>query len=660
MTTKRMLCMLLAIVLLSAPLNMSYSDIKPILGVEAGDETQIFESGEKGEYELKIKNIATTWAQNIRVTIKGDHPFRSDVSNLSKAFSYLNPSEVKYLLFNLTVSPLAEPKLYEFDVLIDYEDAAGAVQSVTEKAFVRIERSQTAPTVSVVEYEIGSGELAPNVPNALALWLKNSGELDAKAVKVSISGFSNAGVLLYEDIDVKHVGDIAAKTTKMMYFNLQLGDLAKKGTTELKVVLDYIDAYGNVYSKESIVYVKLEGQDVNKPKLEIQNVVVSHVNDVYIVTADVVNRGQELLKTLEVATALPESFYSKTIGIIQIDALKPGEKSSVRFEIGAEETLKNGSYHGTMSVKVPDANKEDAYFETKAYLGLMVEKEADASGRPRLIVENYDTGREMVKVGEPFTLRVSIKNTSKTERVQNIKLQFTSVENQFITVDTSNAMFIDQIMPGGVKTVALKLKPNKNSAPGAYAITLDMAYEDSEGKAYDIQNKPYVETELLNIELGQEMRLELGDLTIPTEVSAGENFYIEQEFYNMGKAKIANLLIKQEGLESLEGSMFLGEFEAGKSDTYTAECHVDTPGTYSGKIIYQFEDSLSQMRKIEKPFEIIVTEAKPVVEVPNQTTEDKNEVKKVEPKVELWHVIVAFLILVTSLYLLKGKKKKRQ
>lgn len=660
MTIKKMLCMLLAIVLLSAPINMSFSDIKPILGVEVGDETQIFESGEKGEYELKIKNIATTWAQNIRVTIKGDHPFRSDVSNLSKAFSYLNPSEVKHLLFNLTVSPLAEPKLYEFDVLIDYEDAAGAVQSVTEKAFVRIENSQTAPTVSVLEYEIGAGELAPNVPNALALWLKNSGELDAKAVKVSISGFSNSGVLLYEDIDVKHIGDIAAKTTKMMYFNLQLGDLAKKGTTELKVVLDYIDAFGNAYSKESIVYVKLEGQDINKPKFEIQNLVVSRVNEAYIVTADVVNRGQELLKMLEVTTALPEGFYSKTIGIIQIDALKTGEKSSVRFEIGAEDTLKKGSYHGTMSVKVPDAIKEDAYFETKAYLGLMVEKEEDASGRPRLIVENYDTGSEMVKVGETFTLRISIKNTSKTERVQNIKLQFTSVENQFITVDTSNAMYIDQIMPGGVKTVALKLKPNKSSVPGAYAITLDMAYEDSEGKAYDIQNKPYVETELLNIELGQEVRLELGDLTIPTEVSAGENFYIEQEFYNMGKAKIANLLIKQEGLESFEGSMFLGEFEAGKSDTYTAECHVDTPGTYSGKIIYQFEDSLSQMRTIEKPFEIVVTEAKTEIDVPNQTADDETVVKKEEPKVELWHVIVAFLILVTSLYLLKGKKKKRQ
>jgi hypothetical protein len=41
-----------------------------------------------------------------------------------------------------------------------------------------------------------------------------------------------------------------------------------------------------------------------------------------------------------------------------------------------------------------------------------------------------------------------------------------------------------------------------------------------------------------------------------------------------------------------------------------------------------------------------------------QTQIDETLEKKEEPKVELWHVVLAFMILLSSLYLLKGKKKK--
>lgn len=660
MKIKKWLCMILAVALLSAPINLGFAELKPILGIEAGDEVQSFDAGAKGEFALNVKNVASMVAQNIRVTIKGNHPFRSDVGNLTKTFTYLNPNEVKKLLFNLTISPLAEPKLYEFEVLIEYESLTGEVYTVTEKAFVRVTNGLTKPSVSVVDVKTGADALAPGTPDSLVLWLKNSGEIDAEEVKVSITGMSNEGVVLYKDTDVKVIGDIDAKATRNMYFNIISGKMAKKGTAELKVKIDYIDAYGGSYTKESTVYVNLEGKESLKPKISIEKIVYPEVFDKEksnIVTAEVVNNGLETLKNLEVSCKLPEGFYSKTVSVLHIDSLKPGERYAVRFEVGAESSVEKGSYQGSLVVQTPDLEDESVMRETKAYLGLLIESSEASTSKPRLIVENYNTGGEMVMTGEPFTLFVSIKNTSKLEAVQNIKLNFTSVDNQFITVDTSNAQYIDRISPGGVKTVELRLKPNKNTVPGAYALTLDMEYEDVEGKAYDSQNKPFAEKELINIEVGQELRLEVGDLTIPKEVSAGETFYLEQEFYNMGKAKIANLLIKQEGLESQEGSMFLGELTAGSKDTFTAECYVDKPGNYEGKIIYQFEDALGQTKTIEKTFKLVATEPKPDEDVQVTTDDFEEEPVKKEATVELWHVVLAFAIIMGALLLLKGKKK---
>ena len=141
-----------------------------------------------------------------------------------------------------------------------------------------------------------------------------------------------------------------------------------------------------------------------------------------------------------------------------------------------------------------------------------------------------------------------------------------------------------------------------------YALTTKMEYEDSAGNSYDQKDNPYEESEELSIAVAQPVRLETSDISIPYEVYPGDPFYIEQEFYNMSKATMYNMMVKLEGVETNEGSYFVGNFEAGKSDYFSAQAYASEPGSYEGKLVYSFEDALGNVSTMETPFTYTVAE----------------------------------------------------
>jgi hypothetical protein len=140
-------------------------------------------------------------------------------------------------------------------------------------------------------------------------------------------------------------------------------------------------------------------------------------------------------------------------------------------------------------------------------------------------------------------------------------------------------------------------------------MTVKMEYEDGNGNAYDSTDTPYSETEDISIAVAQPVRLETADIVVPYEIYMGQPFYVEQEFYNMGKSTMYNMMVKLEGVESSEASYFVGNFEAGNSDYYSAQAYGYEEGTFDGKLIYSFEDALGNVSTHEVPFTYTVMPA---------------------------------------------------
>ena len=299
--SKKMMALFTLLALVVGSLSFAaYDPLKPILGLVASEEIQVIKVGEKSEYKLSIKNQSSTAATSVKVTIQGNHPFRSDVSGLTKTSMYLNPNTTVDLVFNVTPSPLAESKIYEFDVLIEYSNFEESTYSETQKAYVKIENNNIEPILGIYQYSYGDKPLEVGTPVSLALKLRNTGTLKAKDVKVSLSGFSNEGVVLSNETDTKTFSELNNKETKLIYFNIVAGKDAKEGTFPLNVVISYIDDLGNTYKKESVVYVTLAGKGSVDADLLIKNVKYPtsvKANETFDVTLVVENTGNAEITT---------------------------------------------------------------------------------------------------------------------------------------------------------------------------------------------------------------------------------------------------------------------------------------------------------------------------------------------------------------------------
>lgn len=595
-------------------LAFAYDPTRPLLGVVADEELQVLEAGAKGTFDLTLKNASPVVAQMVRITLKGDHPFRSDVGNLTKTVSFINPNQSTKLTYDVNVSPVAESKLYEFDVLIEYRNYNDDTYTITEKAYVRINNSNVEPIIGILDARSASSPINPEEPNALVFNLINQGTIAAKDLRVKVSGFSSEGLILYKEVDTKTLQSLNSKESKLFYFNVIPGKDAVKGTTALTVNVSYIDDFGGKYSKDFIVYMTIAGKDEVTSQLEIKELTYSNrliAGDDYTVSFKVTNTGKATIDTAEITYTYPSDFIAKSNSKVYLRQLKPGDSHVISFNMMAKKETPTESYHTYIDLSYKAENSSTA-MTSKEYVGIYVTGIDDTQGgegsKPKLIIENYNYGGDYVYAGESYFLELNVKNTSSAMGTRNIKVTLSSEDNVFTPVDSSSSFFIPAIGPNEVYTHRIELKTKIDANVKIYALTTKMQYEDSKGNAYDANKTPFEETEILSIAVAQPVRLETAQVNVPFEAYIGQPFYIEQEFYNMGKSTMYNMMLRLEGFESSNGTYFVGNFDAGRSDYYSAQVYPSEAGQIEGKIVYTFEDALGTVSRVEVPITVNVME----------------------------------------------------
>lgn len=662
------ICLLLT-TLMGGNSYAEFDSYKPIIGLVPGTDTQVVNTGEKSTYTVQMKNVSSMAARMIRVTLKGDHPFRSDITTLSKTVTYLNPNNTAEVVFDVEVSPTAGSRIYEFDVVFEYYNYYDSTYSSTEKAYVKVVNKNVEPIIGLMGTTNTDNTIKPNVPNAVVLNLKNTGTIPAKDMRIKVSGFSNEGIVLYNDVDTKTLQELRPKSTELVYFNVISGKDVGTGTFPLSVNVSYIDDYGGTYTKDFTVYMNLATPQKVDTELYIDELKypdrISPSKD-FDVTFDVLNTGQSMLESVDIHYNYPQEFIAKSNSKIFLKGLAPGERRSVTIKMMAKSETTTESYHSYIEVNyLAEGQTPENKQSTSEYVGLYVvgktEGSSGGASKPKLIVERYDYGDDYVYAGRDFTMEFWIKNTSSTAGTRNIKVTLSSEDNVFTPVDSSSSFFIPNIGANQVYRHTISLKTKIDASVKIYALTTKMEYEDSAGNAYDENNNPFVETEVLSVAVAQPVRLETSELVLPFEIYSGQPFYIEQEFYNMGKSIMYNMMVKLEGVQTNEGSYFVGNFEAGRSDYFSAQIFAQEMGVFDGKLVYSFEDALGNISNVEKDFSYSVIEA-PVFggEYPGGPFEPGMPIE--EPSNNGWikyAIVSAMLLAVALFFILRSRKKKR-
>lgn len=349
--------------------------------------------------------------------------------------------------------------------------------------------------------------------------------------------------------------------------------------------------------------------------------------------------------------------------------LGPGQQSTFTYQLHGDEALPSGTAILTATAACGEENSVAKVFvpcvgkpETSGGEG----ESGPGSSKPQVIIESYTYGEEGTSVtgGSTFTLSMTLKNTSSSSAIENIKMVVSSAADEttggvFTPASSSNSFFIAKVGAGESFTESIDLTVKADAPPKSYGIDVEISYE----AVIDGKRESLTATERITIPVSQPDRFEVEDAQISSTVYVGDSAYCSVSYVNKGKSAIYNLSIAVEGtgFTTADANTYVGNVEAGNGDYFETTLNVTEPGTIDGKFIITYEDSAGTQTTLERPFTATVMEMDWGEPDPMEPMEPVD----VEPAMPLWGkiliivgcVVVAGGIVVVVLRIRRKKKK---
>lgn len=179
------------------------------------------------------------------------------------------------------------------------------------------------------------------------------------------------------------------------------------------------------------------------------------------------------------------------------------------------------------------------------------------ASQPKVIVSGYTVESTPVTAGDSCTVKVTLKNTSSTQPVQNMTVTASCDSPGFALKNDSDTFFIGTLGQEKATEVELRYATDLQTPGERYQITLSMAYEDA-------QAQPMSSSGIVSVEVVQPLRMELQPPLIPGEVYAGDTLPLSLQVLNMGRGTVYNVRaeLNVPGLIPT-GVAFMGNMEAG-------------------------------------------------------------------------------------------------
>lgn len=588
---------------------------KPTLKVTQGGTIPTIESGEQTEITFDIENTSKYSAKDINLTLQlpdgSEYPFVKNGQNLTKYIKVINKEEKTTVKIPVTVNSSASSKVHEFVVKLQYTNSYGDEYTNSDyKYYFKVKNDNIIPIISNIETSFKGEEVIAGKGDVLALTIQNKGTIKANDVSIVLSGFSKDGIRLNNDVSSRYIPTLAGNKSEKIYYAITTSENLKSGVYEIEATYKCIDDNGKEYETKGKIYIPVDGKDPKSINMDITNIEAPNsvsAGEEFEIKFDITNNSSFATSDTEVSMEYPESVIPISSPKKYLKEVAAGAKNTIVFKFKAKDDIETGHYDYYINTKynIKGGTKEDEV-TVKEYIGQYVEG-SSGLGRPKIIIEDFDFGGDYVLAGEEFDLVLYLFNTSNDESIKNIKVKVESPDGVFTPVDSSSSVFVESIGKRDTAERLIRLKTKNDSEVKSYSLNVIMEYEDSKGNAYDSQKQPYKEEEKITVPVSQPVRLEVGEINVPMDLTVGRPLDLEVEFYNLGKSKMFNLLVKLEGdLESQGGSFFVGNFEPGSTQYFQPTIYTNAAGEFSGKIVFTYEDASGVEGSFEKEFSFSV------------------------------------------------------
>ncbi len=311
--------------------------------------------------------------------------------------------------------------------------------------------------------------------------------------------------------------------------------------------------------------------------------------------------------------------------------VKGGDASCclITFSLALRADRMNGSYpvvvHADGMTKDGTAISGDftlyVNIEDGKSAGVEASQDTGNKPQPKLLVEGYECSAEPLEAGAQAVLSVSIRNTSTSQAVKNVKLSFQDGSGEILPSETGS-VYIQKIKKGESAACSFDIRVAEDASARAHVLTVTMEYENSDATAF-------TSTDMIVLDVMQPIRLEYEQPMLPGKVTEGDNVSFSMNIMNLGKSMVYNVLLTFEipGLNN-GGSVLVGNLLPGESKEASTNLRVSSMegecGDSSGAILLSYENEAGERFKREIAVQTQI-EKKTVTAPSDQSFEDKDE-----------------------------------
>ena len=345
----------------------------------------------------------------------------------------------------------------------------------------------------------------------------------------------------------------------------------------------------------------------------------------------------------------------------QLYTVNGQQKVTVDYQLSLNKDRKNNEMLFTLTYDGQEKPQE-------VLLNLPLPLNESVNGRePKVIIKQYKVNPTKVLAGNNVTLSLYIENTNSLP-VNNVSIQLdvptetsstggsVSGGTVFSPVNSSNTFYLDRIEGKEVAVKNINMYVDPNASAKTYIVPVNISYEGTDGTKYTAGDN-------VNIPVGQESKVDIISTNVQASGNVGEPLSIAMEFVNIGKVNLTNFKVSLEGDIPGKGEnvYYIGNFNVGDSDEYSAMIYPEVEGTLSGNIRISYIDGDNQEVIIDEPF---TSEIGPAIDY-SAMMEPTMPMPEPEPtfadklKSNLLTIIIGIVAIAEGAVLFKSKRKAK-
>lgn len=309
-----------------------------------------------------------------------------------------------------------------------------------------------------------------------------------------------------------------------------------------------------------------------------------------------------------------EGNYNRKMG-----DMESGQMVTVPYSMMVRENVKSGFFpiHYLVTYREEEGGEFSDPVDKVFYVRVKGKDDDELSAdageqdrtKSRIIVDSFETIPAEIYAGQPFELRVRMKNASSDVSASNIMFTFASeeVENTpiFTSESGSTSVVVNNMAPGATADLSMVFKAAPTAEQKSYRMTIQEQYDSPEFKNAKEEVK-------IALPVKQEPRLNTSTIDVmPDAVEVGSETNVMFGINNTGKVILYNVMARFEADSIQPADAYVGNIKPGETGNVDTMLTAIAPTTDDGKvkIIISYEDENGVVSETEKEMLLNVSEA---------------------------------------------------